>query len=70
MFETEHRRLSESHLFKLFSANISPETDKQLVELIHEKALEVLSAHQPGALRYQSITLFLRGRLTSQKPFY
>ena len=40
------------------------ETDKQLVELIHVKALNILSAHQQSALRYQSVTLFLRGRST------
>lgn len=38
-------------------------TDKQLVELIHVKALEVLRPGQPCAHRYQSITLFLRGGL-------
>ncbi|XP_042255268.1 minichromosome maintenance domain-containing protein 2 isoform X1 [Thunnus maccoyii] len=37
--------------------------DKQLVELIHVKALNVLSAHQQSALRYQSVTLFLRDEL-------
>ncbi|KAG8009444.1 MCM domain-containing protein 2 [Nibea albiflora] len=34
--------------------------DKQLVELIHVKALDGLSAHQQSSLRYQSVTLFLR----------
>lgn len=43
------------------------ETDKQLVELIHVKALGVLSAHQQSSLRYQSVTLFLRGRSTLDK---
>uniref|UniRef100_A0A3Q3FLH5 Minichromosome maintenance domain containing 2 n=1 Tax=Labrus bergylta TaxID=56723 RepID=A0A3Q3FLH5_9LABR len=33
---------------------------KQLVELIHVKALDALSALQRGAFRYQSVTLFLR----------
>ncbi|XP_078136446.1 minichromosome maintenance domain-containing protein 2 [Sander vitreus] len=37
--------------------------DKQLVELIHVKALGVLSAHQQSSLRYQSVTLFLRDEL-------
>ncbi|KAM7390527.1 hypothetical protein PAMA_008607 [Pampus argenteus] len=37
--------------------------DKQLVELIDVKALNVLSAHQQNALRYQSVTLFLRDEL-------
>ncbi|XP_029313793.1 minichromosome maintenance domain-containing protein 2 isoform X2 [Cottoperca gobio] len=37
--------------------------DKQLVELIHVKALDVLSAHQQSSLRYQSVTLFLRDEL-------
>ncbi|XP_075906364.1 minichromosome maintenance domain-containing protein 2 isoform X2 [Nelusetta ayraudi] len=37
--------------------------DKQLVELIHVKALEVLRPSQPSAHRYQSITLFLRDDL-------
>lgn len=48
-------------------ANVSLETDKQLVELIHVKALDALSAHQQSSLRYQSVTLFLRGRSTSEK---
>nr|XP_046227269.1 minichromosome maintenance domain-containing protein 2 isoform X2 [Scatophagus argus] len=34
--------------------------DKQLVELIHIKALDGVSAHQQSSLRYQSVTLFLR----------
>ncbi|XP_069369126.1 minichromosome maintenance domain-containing protein 2 isoform X2 [Paralichthys olivaceus] len=34
--------------------------DKQLVELIHVKALDVLNGHQQSSLRYQSVTLFLR----------
>uniref|UniRef100_A0A3Q1CC35 Minichromosome maintenance domain-containing protein 2 n=1 Tax=Amphiprion ocellaris TaxID=80972 RepID=A0A3Q1CC35_AMPOC len=34
--------------------------DKQLVELIHIKALDVLRGHQQSSLRYQSVTLFLR----------
>ncbi|XP_059183300.1 minichromosome maintenance domain-containing protein 2 [Centropristis striata] len=37
--------------------------DKQLVELIHVKALDVLNAHQQSSLRYQSVTLFLRDEL-------
>ncbi|XP_056289846.1 minichromosome maintenance domain-containing protein 2 [Pseudoliparis swirei] len=37
--------------------------DKQLVELIHVNALDVLSAHQQSPLRYQSVTLFLRDEL-------
>nr|XP_040023274.1 minichromosome maintenance domain-containing protein 2 [Gasterosteus aculeatus aculeatus]XP_040023275.1 minichromosome maintenance domain-containing protein 2 [Gasterosteus aculeatus aculeatus]XP_040023276.1 minichromosome maintenance domain-containing protein 2 [Gasterosteus aculeatus aculeatus] len=37
--------------------------DKQLVELIHLKALDALSAHQQSPLRYQSVTLFLRDEL-------
>ncbi|XP_033494255.1 minichromosome maintenance domain-containing protein 2 [Epinephelus lanceolatus] len=37
--------------------------DKQLVELIHVKALDVLRAHQQSSLRYQSVTLFLRDEL-------
>ncbi|KAM6971485.1 minichromosome maintenance domain-containing protein 2 [Tautogolabrus adspersus] len=37
--------------------------DKQLVELIHVKALDALSALQRGAFRYQSVTLFLRDEL-------
>lgn len=36
-------------------------TDKQLVELIHVDALDVLGVHPPSSLRYQSVTLFLRG---------
>lgn len=43
------------------------ETDKQLVELIHVKALDGVSAHQQSSFRYQSVTLFLRGRSTSDK---
>ena len=46
-------------------ANVSLWTDKQLVELIHVKALDALSVHQQSSLRYQSVTLFLRGRSTS-----
>ncbi|XP_061522320.1 minichromosome maintenance domain-containing protein 2 [Phycodurus eques] len=37
--------------------------DKQLVELIHVDALNVLRAHQQRSLRYQSVTLFLRDEL-------
>ncbi|CAK6972364.1 minichromosome maintenance domain-containing protein 2 [Scomber scombrus] len=37
--------------------------DKQLVELISVKALNVLRTHQQSALRYQSVTLFLRDEL-------
>ncbi|XP_042366553.1 minichromosome maintenance domain-containing protein 2-like [Plectropomus leopardus] len=37
--------------------------DKQLVELIHIKALDALRAHQQSSLRYQSVTLFLRDEL-------
>ncbi|XP_047424227.1 minichromosome maintenance domain-containing protein 2 isoform X2 [Mugil cephalus] len=37
--------------------------DKQLVELIHVKALDVLSGHQQSSVRYQSVTLFLRDEL-------
>nr|XP_046227270.1 minichromosome maintenance domain-containing protein 2 isoform X3 [Scatophagus argus] len=37
--------------------------DKQLVELIHIKALDGVSAHQQSSLRYQSVTLFLRDEL-------
>ncbi len=51
----------------LFCKYDFPETDKQLVELIHVKALDALSAHQQSSLRYQSVTLFLRGRSTSDK---
>ncbi|KAI5620046.1 MCM domain-containing protein 2, partial [Silurus asotus] len=37
--------------------------DKQLVELIHVKALDVFGVHEPSSLRYQSVTLFLRDEL-------
>ncbi|KAK2859450.1 hypothetical protein Q5P01_004070 [Channa striata] len=37
--------------------------DKQLVELIHVKALDALTAHQQSSLRYQSVTVFLRDEL-------
>uniref|UniRef100_UPI0037E7E361 minichromosome maintenance domain-containing protein 2 n=1 Tax=Semicossyphus pulcher TaxID=241346 RepID=UPI0037E7E361 len=37
--------------------------DKQLVEMIHVKALDALSANQQGSFRYQSVTLFLRDEL-------
>lgn len=40
-------------------------TDKQLVEFVHVKALDSLKAQQQSSLRYQSVTLFLRGRSTS-----
>uniref|UniRef100_A0A3Q3FC41 Minichromosome maintenance domain containing 2 n=1 Tax=Kryptolebias marmoratus TaxID=37003 RepID=A0A3Q3FC41_KRYMA len=33
---------------------------KQLVELVHVQALDVLRGHQHGSVRYQSVTLFLR----------
>ncbi|XP_033933315.1 minichromosome maintenance domain-containing protein 2-like isoform X2 [Pseudochaenichthys georgianus] len=39
--------------------------DKQLVEMIHVRALDLLSAHQQSSLRYQSVTLFLRGTSAS-----
>lgn len=52
------------------SAHVSMGTDKQLVELIHVKALEVLRSSQPSALRYQSITLFLRGGLITPRIFH
>lgn len=45
-------------------------TDKQLVELIHVKALEVLRPSRPSAHRYQSITLFLRGGLLILRIFH
>lgn len=38
------------------------ETDKQLVELIDVKALDVLNGQQQNSFKYQSVTLFLRGR--------
>ncbi|XP_028972061.2 minichromosome maintenance domain-containing protein 2 isoform X2 [Esox lucius] len=37
--------------------------DKQLVELIHIRALDALKAHTPTALRYQSVPMFLRDEL-------
>ncbi|XP_017262230.1 minichromosome maintenance domain-containing protein 2 [Kryptolebias marmoratus] len=37
--------------------------DKQLVELVHVQALDVLRGHQHGSVRYQSVTLFLRDEL-------
>ncbi|XP_007248985.3 minichromosome maintenance domain-containing protein 2 [Astyanax mexicanus] len=37
--------------------------DKQLIELVHVKALDVLGIHDPSSLRYQSVTLFLRDEL-------
>ncbi|XP_051970101.1 minichromosome maintenance domain-containing protein 2 [Xyrauchen texanus] len=37
--------------------------DKQLVELIHVKAVDVLGVHEVSSLRYQSVTLFLRDEL-------
>lgn len=39
--------------------------DKQLVELVHVEALDALKGQKQSALRYQSVTLFLRGRSTS-----
>lgn len=50
--------------------HVSMGTDKQLVELIHVKALEVLRSSEPSALRYQSITLFLRGGLIIRRMFH
>nr|XP_055037417.1 minichromosome maintenance domain-containing protein 2 isoform X1 [Misgurnus anguillicaudatus]XP_055037418.1 minichromosome maintenance domain-containing protein 2 isoform X1 [Misgurnus anguillicaudatus] len=37
--------------------------DKQLVELIHVRAVDVLGVHDVASLRYQSVTLFLRDEL-------
>ncbi|XP_059390746.1 minichromosome maintenance domain-containing protein 2 isoform X1 [Carassius carassius] len=37
--------------------------DKQLVELIHVRAVDVLGVHDADSLRYQSVTLFLRDEL-------
>ncbi|KAF5897498.1 minichromosome maintenance domain-containing protein 2, partial [Clarias magur] len=37
--------------------------DKQLVELVHMRALGVLGVHEPFSIRYQSVTLFLRDEL-------
>ncbi|NP_001311369.1 minichromosome maintenance domain-containing protein 2 [Danio rerio] len=37
--------------------------EKQLVELIHVRAVDVLGVHDPASLRYQSVTLFLRDEL-------
>ncbi|XP_026860220.2 minichromosome maintenance domain-containing protein 2 [Electrophorus electricus] len=37
--------------------------DKQLVELVDVKALDVLRGHDPSSLRYQSVNLFLRDEL-------
>ncbi|XP_029955599.1 minichromosome maintenance domain-containing protein 2 [Salarias fasciatus] len=37
--------------------------DKQLVELIHAEALDVLTGRHQSSLRYQSVTLFLRDEL-------
>lgn len=65
---TGYKRLKENcvHCYDLFVCKyVFLETDKQLVELIHVKALDALSAHQQSSLRYQSVTLFLRGRFTS-----
>ncbi|XP_034045653.1 minichromosome maintenance domain-containing protein 2-like [Thalassophryne amazonica] len=39
--------------------------DKQLVELIHVKALDILRAHQQKSHRLQSVTLFVRDELCS-----
>ncbi|XP_051267366.1 minichromosome maintenance domain-containing protein 2 isoform X1 [Dicentrarchus labrax] len=43
--------------------------DKQLVELIHVRALDGLSTHQQNSLRYQSVTLFLRDPLQVSASF-
>uniref|UniRef100_A0A3Q1FH37 Minichromosome maintenance domain-containing protein 2 n=1 Tax=Acanthochromis polyacanthus TaxID=80966 RepID=A0A3Q1FH37_9TELE len=40
---------------------------KQLVELIHVKALDVLRGYQQSSLRYQSVTLFLRELCNSMR---
>ncbi|XP_053467372.1 minichromosome maintenance domain-containing protein 2 [Ictalurus furcatus] len=37
--------------------------NKQLVELVHVRALDVLGVHENSSLRYQSVTLFLRDEL-------
>lgn len=57
--------ISEEVKRKLYTGVICMFADKQLVELIHVKALDGLSAYQQSSLRYQSVTLFLRGRSTS-----
>ncbi|XP_023679586.1 minichromosome maintenance domain-containing protein 2 isoform X5 [Paramormyrops kingsleyae] len=38
-------------------------TDKQMVEMIDARAVDILSTHPPHSLRYQSVTLFLRDEL-------
>ncbi|XP_067234113.1 minichromosome maintenance domain-containing protein 2 [Chanodichthys erythropterus] len=37
--------------------------DKQLVELMHVRAVDILGVHDAASLRYQSVTLFLRDEL-------
>ncbi|XP_023679584.1 minichromosome maintenance domain-containing protein 2 isoform X2 [Paramormyrops kingsleyae] len=37
--------------------------DKQMVEMIDARAVDILSTHPPHSLRYQSVTLFLRDEL-------
>uniref|UniRef100_A0A4W4F6R6 MCMDC2 N-terminal domain-containing protein n=1 Tax=Electrophorus electricus TaxID=8005 RepID=A0A4W4F6R6_ELEEL len=44
--------------------------DKQLVELVDVKALDVLRGHDPSSLRYQSVNLFLRGGLRYNMNLY
>ncbi|KAI4884787.1 hypothetical protein NFI96_018752, partial [Prochilodus magdalenae] len=43
--------------------------DKQLVELVHMRALGVLGIHGPSSLRFQSVTLFLRDELCNSMKF-
>lgn len=44
--------------------NVNKFTDKQLVELMHVRAVDILGVHAAASLRYQSVTLFLRGKCT------
>lgn len=53
----------EMHFSGILKESFS--TDKQLAEFVHVKALDALKAPQKCSLRYQSATLFLRGRSTS-----
>lgn len=56
--------ISGEMLWNVIQKEISS-TDKQLVELVHAKALDALKTQQQSARRYQSVTLFLRGRSIS-----
>lgn len=57
--------MSDEMHFSNIKKKKNSSTDKQLVEFVHVKALDALKGQQQSSLRYQSVTLFLRGKSTS-----